>query len=80
MDPQGISLFRAEARNAAARGRTILFTTQVLEAAERFADHVCILHHGELRVFDTVRNLRDRVTDTGDGILASVIANLHETR
>lgn len=80
MDPQGISLFRSEARNAAARGRTILFTTQVLEAAERFADHVCILQQGEVRIFDTVRNLREQVTDNGDGILASLIANLHETR
>lgn len=80
MDPQGISLFRTEVRNAATRGRTILFTTQVLEAAERFADHVCILHHGEVRIFETVQNLRTRVTDTGDGILAAAIANLHETR
>lgn len=79
MDPRGLSLFKAEARAAAARGRTILYTTQVLEAAERFADRVCILHQGEVRVFETVAELRNRVADTGDGILASVLNSLHET-
>lgn len=79
MDPHGLSLFKAAARAAAARGRTILYTTQVLEAAERFSDRVCILHQGEVRIFDTLQNLRDRVTDHGDGVLASVLASLHET-
>ncbi len=79
MDPHGLSLFKTEARAAAARGRTILYTTQVLEAAERFSDRVCILHEGEVRIFDTLQNLRDRVTDHGDGVLAAVLATLHET-
>jgi len=79
MDPHGLSVFKSEARAAAARGRTILYTTQVLEAAERFSDRVCILHEGEVRIFDTLQSLRDRVTDQGDGILASVIASLHES-
>jgi ABC-type multidrug transport system ATPase subunit len=79
MDPRGLSLFKSEARAAAARGRTILYTTQVLEAAERFADRVCILHQGEVRVFETVANLRHRVGETDDGVLASVLNSLHES-
>jgi ABC-type multidrug transport system ATPase subunit len=79
MDPQGLSVFRAEARAAAARGRTLLYTTQILEAAERFSNRVCILDHGSVRIFESVDSLRARVEDTGDGLLAAVIAQLHET-
>lgn len=49
MDPNGITFLKREARAAAARGRTIAYTTQILDIAEKLSDRVCIIHHGEVR-------------------------------
>ncbi len=50
MDPMGIAVFKREARPATRRGRTVVFTTQILEIAEKFADRICVLDHGGLRL------------------------------
>ena len=50
MDPMGIAVFKREARSATNRGRTVVFTTQILEIAEKFADRICVLDHGGLRL------------------------------
>lgn len=57
MDPGGIAYFKKQARAAAGRGRTVLYTTQILDVAEKFSDRVCIIHRGKLRFFETVANL-----------------------
>jgi ABC-type multidrug transport system ATPase subunit len=44
MDPLGISALKRLAREAAGRGRTIVYSTQVLDVAERFSDRVCVIH------------------------------------
>ena len=58
MDPQGIDVFKRYARAAVGRGRTIIYTTQILDIAERFSDRVCLLHQGEVRAFDSLDKLR----------------------
>jgi len=58
MDPHGIETFKKLARAACARGRTVVYSTQILEVAERFSDRVCILHKGEVRAFDTLEAVR----------------------
>ena len=58
MDPNGIAYFKQEARLAAKRGRTVIYTTQILEIAERFSDRICILDHGGLRLSGRVEELR----------------------
>jgi ABC-type multidrug transport system ATPase subunit len=58
MDPMGIAYFKHEARLAAKRGRTVIYTTQILEIAEKFSDRVCILDHGGLRLSGNVEELR----------------------
>jgi ABC-type multidrug transport system ATPase subunit len=58
MDPTGINAFKRRAREAAASGRTILYTTQILEAAERFSDRVCVIHRGKVRAFTETAALR----------------------
>jgi ABC-type multidrug transport system ATPase subunit len=50
MDPMGIAYFKQEARAAAERGRTVVYTTQILEIAEKFSDRICVLDHGGLRL------------------------------
>lgn len=78
MDPRGLSILREEAREASRRGRTLLYTTQLLEAAERFADRACILHRGEVRVFESMATLRARATDPADGVLAPLLEPLRD--
>jgi ABC-type multidrug transport system ATPase subunit len=50
MDPMGIAFFKREAKAAAQRGRTVVYTTQILEIAEKFSDRICVLDHGGLRL------------------------------
>lgn len=49
MDPQGHAALKHHARAAAAQGATVLYTTQILEIAERFCDQLIVLDHGRLR-------------------------------
>jgi len=58
MDPMGIAYFKHEARLAVERERTVIYTTQILEIAERFSDRVCILDHGGVQLLGTVEELR----------------------
>jgi ABC-type multidrug transport system ATPase subunit len=76
MDPMGIAYFKQQARLAAARGRTIVYTTQILEIAERFSDRICVLDHGGLRLTGKAGELWG-----GDGkrSLEDVLVNLRET-
>jgi ABC-type multidrug transport system ATPase subunit len=60
MDPQGIAVFKQRAREAAARGRTIIYTTQIIDVVERFSDRICVLEEGEVRGFGTFEELRLR--------------------
>ncbi len=56
MDAGGLGLFRREARAAAARGRTVIYSTQIVELAASFSDSIGIVGGGRLRLFDTVEN------------------------
>lgn len=63
MDPQGIAVFRKYAREAAARGSTIIYTTQIIEVVSRFSDQVCVLDQGELKAFAPFAELQARKED-----------------
>ena len=78
MDPQGIDAFKQHARAAASRGRTIIYSTQLLDVAERFSDRVCIIHKGELRAFDTLENLRSGAQDKTN-VLEELFRRLRES-
>ena len=71
MDPMGIAVFKKEARAATRRGRTVVFTTQILEIAEKFADRICVLDHGGLRLNRKMEEARrtDGETDLEDLLL-----------
>ncbi len=76
MDPLGQSVFRRMAREAAARGHTVIYSTQVLEVAERFSDRVCVLHQGKVRAFDKLENLRAAAADKQNA-LEELFIKLH---
>jgi ABC-type multidrug transport system ATPase subunit len=58
MDPGGIAYFRQEASAAAKRGRTVLYSTQILDLAERFSDRLWVLDEGRLRMEGSAEELK----------------------
>jgi ABC-type multidrug transport system ATPase subunit len=48
MDPQGMLALKQHARAAAAAGSCVIYTTQILEIAERFCDLLIVLDHGRV--------------------------------
>ncbi len=77
MDPHGIDAFKQRARAAAGRGRTIIYSTQLLDVAERFSDRVCVIHKGEIRAFDTLQKLGERSQSKGN-VLEEIFRQLRE--
>jgi len=77
MDPHGINAFKRRAVEATRRGRTILYSTQLLDLAERFSDRVCVIHQGEVRAFDTLSHLRDQAHDKNN-VLEALFQQLRE--
>lgn len=64
MDVLGIAAYKRVARSLADAGGIVIYTTQLIEMATEFSDHVCILGNGRLRLWEkseAVRNMLDRV-------------------
>lgn len=74
MDPRGLRVFREEAARAAATGATILFSSQILAAAEQLATHVLVLHDAEVKAFAPLDQLRQATT--GNPNLEAIFSNL----
>jgi ABC-type multidrug transport system ATPase subunit len=78
MDPLGINAFRQHARAAAGRGRTVIYSTQILDIAERFSDRVCVIHKGVVRAFETMDTLRAQ-SASKDNVLEELFLQLRDT-
>jgi len=59
MDPRGLNCFKEYARGAVGRGRTIVFTTQIIEVAEQFANRICVLDQGQIKICAESAKLRE---------------------
>jgi len=46
LDPQGLAMLKHHVRTA---GATVLYSTQILEIAEKFSDLLCVIDRGRLR-------------------------------
>ena len=79
MDPMGINAFKAYAKRAVQAGATVIYSTQLLDVAERWADRICIIHHGEVRAFDTMDNLRGQAADK-EAVLENLFLALRESK
>jgi ABC-2 type transport system ATP-binding protein len=73
MDPRGLNTFKQYARSAAARGHTIVFTTQIIEVAEQVADRICVINKGQVKADATPAEL------SRDTAYEQLLAELHET-
>jgi ABC-2 type transport system ATP-binding protein len=57
LDPEAAERIRALVRDQAARGVAVIWTTQRVEEIRGFADHVTLLHKGQVRFNGTVPQL-----------------------
>lgn len=75
MDAHGIAYFKQAAREAAGRGATVFYSTQILDVAENFSDRVCVIERGNIVFFDSVDKLAN-----GDrkGALETLFQELRE--
>ena len=60
LDPQSRVLVREYIRSLAGRA-TVVVATHDMEEADKLSDRVCIIDHGRLLEFDTVRAIEDRL-------------------
>lgn len=59
MDPQGITMFRKYARERVETGGSVIYTTQLLDLAEKFSTRIWVLDHGELQLNCTAQELTE---------------------
>ena len=79
MDPAGIGTLRRRAAEAKKHGCTIVYTTQIVEVAQRFCDRVCVLHQGAVVALDSFDVLRQRARAEG-GVLEQLLGQLEDGR
>jgi ABC-type multidrug transport system ATPase subunit len=79
MDPNGLIAFKRYAREARDAGRTIIYSTQILEVNEGFCDRVCVIHKGRIEAYATMDELKQRV-GSGDDALSELFQQLREER
>jgi ABC-2 type transport system ATP-binding protein len=60
MDSRGLSAFRRHCQEASKRGRTILYSTQLVEVVESLATRVCVINKGRLAAWESLSSLRTR--------------------
>ncbi|SDW66019.1 ABC-2 type transport system ATP-binding protein [Marininema mesophilum] len=65
LDPQAAMVVKEEMKKWRDRGKTIFFSTHVLEVAERLCDRVAILQKGQLMAVGTMDELKQ-----GSGVVA----------
>ncbi len=61
LDPQAGKILKELLRKYANEGRTVLFSTHVLELAEAVADRITILHQGRVVGFGSPKDLKERL-------------------
>lgn len=62
LDPKSALLLKEEMRRHCAQGRTVFFSTHVLEVAERLCDRIGIISNGRLVAVGTMEELRSGET------------------
>lgn len=63
LDPRGLAAFRSHCKEATIRGRTIIYSTQLIELVDGFADQICVLHNRRLIHFSSVFDFQQALAD-----------------
>jgi ABC-2 type transport system ATP-binding protein len=64
LDPQSAYELKEIMREFSREGKTVLFSTHVLEVAERLCDKICIIHQGKVMYDGTLEILKDQYPNT----------------
>lgn len=75
LDPQSSFLLKQTMRRQCEKGKTVFFSTHVMEVAERLCDRVGIIRHGKLIAEGPLAELRERA-GTSDATLESIFLEL----
>jgi ABC-2 type transport system ATP-binding protein len=79
MDPNGITFLKREARNSEKRGRTIIYSTQILDIAEKLSDRVCVMDRGEVRHYAPLTELQALNAGSAGTVLEGLFQQLRES-
>jgi len=75
LDVQAALVFRSLLRSLAASGKTVLFSSHVLEVVEKVCSHVVILYKGRAVANDSIERLRDLMAaPTLEDIFAQLVS------
>jgi ABC-type multidrug transport system ATPase subunit len=77
MDMHGLSAFKEHVRNAVKNGRTVIYSTQILDVAEKFSDKACVIHKGLIKAFGPAATLG---AQSERGVLEELFASLREEK
>lgn len=79
MDPQGMQVLKRRARQAVGTGACIVYTTQIIEIAERFCDCLLVVDRGRIAHRLSAAELR-AMSAEGPGSLGESLAVFRERR
>lgn len=74
LDPKSAFTLKEIMRDLADKGRTVFFSTHVMEVAEKLCDRIAIINNGEIIEVGTLEEIRERLGD--DGSLEKVFLEL----
>ena len=76
MDPVGLARFKRRALSAADRGMTIVYSTQIVEVNDGFADKLLVLDDGEVVAFGTSDEVRTTALEKRNSSLYELFVKL----
>ena len=78
LDPQSAFELKKMMREHAVKGKSVFFSTHVLEVAEKLCDEICIIKNGELLYTGTLEDLK--ATHRSQASLENIFLELTETK
>jgi ABC-type uncharacterized transport system ATPase subunit len=80
MDPNGITFLKREARAAAARGQTVIYSTQILDIGGTLSDRVLVIERGQARYHAPLGELHGTVVGRErGGVLERLVQQLRSS-
>ena len=84
LDPIAQGLFKDLIADFKARGKTILFSTHILEQAEKLCDHICLISHGKVVLAGELAAIKRerggnvyRLATSGDKPTVAAVSGVH---
>ena len=76
LDPQSAFILKSKMRELCSMGRTVFFSTHVMEVAEKICDEVGIINHGKIIAAGRLDNIRKELNSSGEDSLEKLFLEL----